>query len=151
MTSFSTLSRLLYVWPPVQQVNGIGSKQQLVYHLDIIAVKTSSLRPVTKVLKVGDSLPKDAVIKRSHSDCGQHVLMPNESGRDWFNLNQYPKVPGATWFAQAYVPTLRKLGEWRVFIIGGRPIYTVHTKYHEGKSTWSWEPVDSFYSLREFQ
>jgi len=101
--------------------------------------------------KVGDSLPKDAVIKWTHSDCRHYVLTPNESGQDWVNLIQYPKGPGATWFAQAYIPTLWKLGELRVFIIGGQPIYTMHTKYHEGKSTWSWEPVDSFYSLQEFQ
>jgi hypothetical protein len=62
-SNFHILSRLVYIWPPVQQVNGIGSKQQLIRHLDVIAVKMSSLRSQSKVLKEGDSIPKDAVIK----------------------------------------------------------------------------------------
>jgi len=150
-SNFHMLSRIVYLWPPVQQVNGIGSKQQLIRHLDVIAVKMSSLRPQSKVLKEGDSIPKDAVIKRTHSDCGVHILMPDEAGREWDDLRDDSNVPGSVWIAQAYVPTLRKLGEWKVILIGGRPVYTVHAKYNEGKATWSWEPVDSFYSLEEFR
>jgi hypothetical protein len=151
MSSHINLSRLVYMWPPLQQINSIGSKRQLIRHLDFTASKTSSLRPRTVILKDGDLIPNDAVIKRSHSDCGHHVLLVNDDGRNWESLNQHPKIPGAVWMAQAYVPTLRSLGEWRVFIVGGRAIYTVHTKYNEEKKTWTWEPVDDFYALEELR
>jgi hypothetical protein len=151
MSSCVNLSRLVYMWPSTRQINSVGSKQQFISHLDIIATKTSTLRPRTILLKNGNSIPKNAVIKRSHSDCGHHVLLPNNKGRNWESLNQHPKIPGAVWMAQTYVPTLRSLGEWRVFIVGGQTIYTVHTKYNEDKSTWSWEPVHDFYSLEELR
>jgi hypothetical protein len=151
MSSCVNLSRFVYMWPSIRQMNSIASKQQFISHLDIIAAKTSSLRPKTILLKDGDSFPKDAVIKRSHSDCGHHVLLPNNKGRNWESLNQHPKIPGAVWMAQTYVPTLQSLGEWRVFIVGGQAVYTVHTKYNEEKSTWFWEPVDDFYSLEELR
>jgi hypothetical protein len=133
----------------MNQINGIGSKHQLIIHLDIIASQNSFLRPTTKFLKFGDDIPKSTVVKRSHSDCGEHVLMPEDDGRNWHSFSQYPKIPGSVWFAQSHISTLRKHGEWRVIIIGGQPVYTVHTKYNEAKSTWSWEVVDSFYSLEE--
>lgn len=151
MTNFDILSRHLHAWPPVQQVNGIGSKHRLIRHLEFVASTMSSLRPVTIILNGGDLIPTTAVLKRSHSDCGEHVIMPGNSGRNWTYLNNYPPIHGATWFAQAHVPTLRTLGEWRVFIIGGKPIYVVHTKYNNEKETWSWEQTDSFYSLEEYQ
>jgi hypothetical protein len=80
MSSHVKLSRLVYMWPPLQQINTIGSKRQLISHLDFTASKTSSLRPKTIILKDGDSIPKDAVIKQSHSDCGHHVLLLNDDG-----------------------------------------------------------------------
>lgn len=145
------LSRLVYVWPPAQHVNGLGSKQRLIHHLDVIAGKTSSLRPQSKIIRDGDPIPKDAVLKRTHSDCGAHVIMPNDDvDRIWDTLNDNLNTPGSVWIAQALIPTLRKLGEWKVILIGGQPLYTVHAKYNEVKSTWSWEPVDSYYSLDEF-
>jgi hypothetical protein len=134
----------------MNQINGIGSKHQVIIHLDIIASKNSFLRPTTKFLEFGDIIPNNTVVKRSHSDCGEHVFMPTDNGRDWTTFSKYPKIPGSVWFAQSHIPTLRKLGEWRVIIIGGQPVYTVHTRYNEEKSTWSWEVVDSFYSLKEY-
>jgi hypothetical protein len=151
MTNFDKLSRYLHIWPPVQQVNGIGSKHRLIRHLDFIASITSSLRPVTKFLNPGDLIPNLAVLKRSHSDCGEHVIMPGQPGRDWSSLNNHPSIRGAAWFAQAHVPTLQTHGEWRVFIIGGKPIYVVHTKYNDEKKTWSWERTEGFYSLEEYR
>jgi hypothetical protein len=146
------LSRLVYIWPPAHHVNSLGSKQRLIHHLDVIAGQTSSLRPQSKILKDGDPIPKDAVIKRTHSDCGDHVIMPTDLGdRNWDNLNDNLHIPGSVWIAQALVPTLRKLGEWKVILIGGQPLYTVHAKYNDVKATWCWEPVDSFYSLDEFR
>ena len=111
----------------------------------------SLLRPESKVLRDGDPIPKDAVLKRTHSDCGHHVIMPSDDvDRTWDILNDDLNIPGSVWIAQALIPTLRKLGEWKVIIIGRQPLYTVHAKYNEVKATWSWEPVESFYSLAEF-
>ena len=150
MKNFNSLTRLLYTWPSVHQMNSIGAKHQLIFHLDIIAgTITHTFRPATKQLIPGDPIPANAVIKRSHSDCGQHVIMPDESGRDWESINQMPHVPDAIWFAQVYVPTLRTLGEWRVFIIGGHPAFVVHTRYNTDKSVWIRELVDTYYLLEE--
>jgi hypothetical protein len=135
----------------MQQINEIGSKMQLITHLDAIAdSETKTLRPCTKELKYGDFLPSNAVIKRTHSDCGFHVFKPKDSGRNWQNFSAMRQVPEAIWLAQTYIPALDKLGEWRVFIVGGEIIYTVHT-HHKGNAVWAWEAVDGFYSLQEFR
>jgi hypothetical protein len=51
--------------------------------------------------------------------------------------------------AQTYVETLKKRGEWRVFVIGGQIAYTVHTLRNREKKTWSWDVVRTYYSLEE--
>jgi len=120
--------------------------------LDIIAAMfTKTLRPQTIGLQIGDPIPANAVLKRTHSDSGNHVLIPGQPGRDWDSISKLPGVPKAVWFAQSYIPTLLKLGEWRTFIIGGSIAYTIHSVYNAAKSTWSWELTDSYYSLAELR
>jgi hypothetical protein len=152
IAGFKILNRIVYVWPPLSQVNEIGSKKDLLSNLDAIALTiTKTLRPKTKELQYGDDIPVNTVIKRSHSDCGLHVFRPGDAGRNWESFGRLTHVPGATWFSQTYVPALAKLGEWRVFIIGGEIIYTVHTRYDPEKGVWMWDPVNTYYSLRELR
>jgi hypothetical protein len=152
IAGFKILTRVVYVWPPFSQVNEIGSKKHLLFNLDAIALTiTKTLRPKTKELRYGDDIPANAMIKRSHSDCGLHVFRPGDVGRNWETFDKLTPVPGATWFSQTYVPALAKLGEWRVFIIGGEITYTVHTRYDPLKGIWTWEPVTAFYLLRELR
>jgi hypothetical protein len=152
IAGFKILTRITYVWPPFSQINEIGSKRDLLFNLDAIASTiTKTLRPKTKHLCYGEDIPANTVIKGSHSNCGLHVFRPGDAGRDWESLDKLTHVPDATWFLQTYVPALAKLGEWRVFIIGGKITYTVHTRYDQEKGIWTWEPVTAFYSLRELR
>ena len=45
----------------------------------------------------------------------------------WDYLRSNQEVSGSRWMAQSFVETLVKLGEWRVFIIGRKLVYMVHT------------------------
>lgn len=109
-----------------------------------------TMRPQWYILRNGNTISPNHVIKRTHSDCGNHVLKPGNPRRYWDYLAQH-QIPGSVWFSQEYIKELDVLGEWRVFIIGGNIVYIVHTKRHKNGSTWKWEPVHSFYSLKELE
>jgi hypothetical protein len=144
------LRAILYVWPPHEHLE-IGSKDQLMKNLDLVAkIRTNTDRPKWRILKDGDRLSHDLIIKRTHSDCGSHVLKPGNILRDWEYLRN-ETIPGSVWIAQTYVPHLCELGEWRVIIVGGEIIYIVHTDYDEDGDVWSWEPVRTYYSLKELE
>jgi glutathione synthase/RimK-type ligase-like ATP-grasp enzyme len=149
MKGIDVVCQYLYIWPPVNQVNDIGSKRRLMQHLTNIAATLKMIRPVTKVVTSRTNIPNNVVLKRSHSDAGQHVLMPNEQGRDWESLRLQMEIPGCVWMGQTLVPQLNDIGEWRVFLVGGRIVYCVHTRYNRVKRTWKWEPVMEYYSLDE--
>lgn len=151
MNGMDNISQYVYIWPPINQVNDIGSKKRLMQHLSNIAAISKTIRPVTKIISSQTHIPNNIVLKRSHSDSGQHVLMPNEQGRDWESLSRHMEIPGCVWMGQTLVPHLHDIGEWRVFIIGGRIVYCVHTRYNQGKRTWKWEPVTEYYSLNELK
>jgi hypothetical protein len=152
MLNYEILSRKVSIWSPFYQVNTIGSKVTLIQSLESIAEEiTKSCRPQSRVLTPGEALPSRAVLKRSHSDCGGHVLFPDQPGRTWDEMRSFSPHIRAVWFAQMLVPELERFGEWRVFIIGGKPIYVVHTRYNKQTAGWLWEPVDSYYSLRELR
>jgi hypothetical protein len=141
---------MLFVWPPLMHLK-IGSKERLMEHLDLIAqTKTYTCRPQWRILEDGDELSSEDVLKRTHSDCGSHVLKPGNPLRNWDYLRR-ETILGSVWLSQEYIPHLHRLGEWRVLIIGGEIIHTVHTIYDEDEETWSWETARTFYSLRELE
>lgn len=149
MASIEVARRHVYMWPPMEQIDTIGSKHRLLRHLDEIAKAMHTVRPKSKVLKRGDQISGNIVLKRSHSDSGLHVIMPHEGGRDWHSLQDQMEIPGCVWIGQTFVPELDEVGEWRVFFVGGRIIYCVHTKYHQERQTWKYESVTEYYSLDE--
>jgi hypothetical protein len=93
------------------------------------------------------------VLKRTHSDAAEHVLLPHDKAmqpkRNWEYLRSQMDIPGCQWMAQTYVETLKKRGEWRVFVIGGQIVYMLHTLRNREKKTWSWDVVRTYYSLEE--
>jgi hypothetical protein len=145
------LQRLVYMWPPPDQMQSIASKLHLVQNLDRIAARMKTIRPITQQLVEGQPLTGDFVIKRTHSDSGQHVLLPGDPNRNWLYLRRNRDVPESCWFGQSMVATLRNTGEWRVIIMDGKIICTFHTKYNEEKKTWRSEVVNDFYSLTELR
>ena len=52
---------------------------------------------------------------------------------------------------QSFVEPLVRLGEWRVFLIGGKVVYMVHTVKNRDRNTWSWDIVNTYYTLEELK
>jgi hypothetical protein len=146
------LQSIVYIWPPPQHVERMGSKMPLMKNLDFIAATvTNTKRPVTRILDVNQQIPDSIVIKRTHSDSGNHVLFPGNPLINREYLLSQLNIPGAVWFGQSYIPTLRHLGEWRVFIIGGQIIDIAHTRIHHETGCWKWERATRFWSLEELR
>ena len=152
MGGIAELQSLLHIWPPMDQVENMGTKTTLIENLDFVAAtKTKSKRPTTRPLNLQHAIPHAIVIKRTHSDCGQHVLFPGDELRNVEYLQSQMDIPGSMWFGQSYISTLREFGEWRVFIIGGRIIEIIHTKIHEETGLWKWQRAIRFWSLEELR
>jgi hypothetical protein len=147
------LRRGIRIWPHQDHVNTIGSKWELAQSLDIIAQKrTNTARPTTRLLVDGEKIVDAMVLKRTHSDAGEHVVLPwDVNRRNWEYLRSQLDVPGSQWIAQSFMEPLARLGEWRVFLVGGVMVYTVHTLKNRDRNTWSWDIVDTFYTLEELR
>ena len=147
------LKRGIRIWPHQDHVNTIGSKWELAQSLDIIAQKrTNTARPTTRLLVDGENIVDEMVLKRMHSNGGEHVVLPRDvNKRNWEYLRSHLDVPGSQWIAQSYMEPLAKLGEWRVFLVGGVIVYTVHTLKNQDRNTWSWDIVNTFYTLEELR
>jgi glutathione synthase/RimK-type ligase-like ATP-grasp enzyme len=119
--------------------------------LDLIAQeRTKTARPKTRLLVDGEKLLNVMVLKRTHSDAGEHVIIPSDTRRhNWEYLRSQLDVPNSRWMAQSFVEQLVRLGEWRVFVIGGKVVYTVHTLKNLERNTWSWDRAHTYYTLEE--
>jgi hypothetical protein len=150
--NMNDLKKCIFIWPDFNHVDTIGSKGTLYEHLNIIAravTRTTTLQ--FEVLKEGDKIKSNVMLKRSHSDAGEHVLGPLSGKQDWKYLSTNMKVPGCYWIAQKYCKTLIEYGEWRVFILGGRIFYVVHTLHNTTKGTWNGQKVTTWYTLDELR
>jgi hypothetical protein len=136
------------VWPTPIHVKDLANKLSLIRSLDWIAKKMESPRPKTVTLTRGDPIPDNVVLKRTHSDQGQHVLLPGMFN-GWNELDEGSE--GGVWFAQDYVDLLHKLGEWRVVMAGGEITYVIHTVYDTVEKTWSYDVVDDYISLKNLR
>ncbi|TDL13817.1 hypothetical protein BD410DRAFT_846594 [Rickenella mellea] len=141
------------VWPEPDQLIQIGDKFKFIQRLEDIARNvTRSKRPQTTLLKRDDDIPSDRVVKRSNSGNGNSVFMPCD-GRPpltWDDLES-PDTD-MQWFTQSLVVPLRDNGEWRVILVGGKPLYTIHT-LNQSKAdrspNWWPELVTKFYTLKQ--
>ena len=145
------LSEEVQFWPPVGQVRAAANKWQTSRHLQLLAKDFSRYAPATRLLRPGDEIHKTDVLKRSHSDCGLHVIFPSapSSHRTWDYLNS--KInPGTDefWMAQEFVPSLACIGEWRVFIVGGTIISVMHT-FKQGNGKWLGTAVEKYMTMEE--
>ena len=125
--------------------------KDLAQSLDLIAQeRTNTVRPRTRLLVDGEKILNAMVLKRTHSNTGEHVIVASDTHRcNWDYLRCQLGVPGSQWMAQSFVELLVRLGEWRVFLIGGRVVYTVHTLKNWEHNTWSWDMTHTFYMLEE--
>ncbi|KAF8556441.1 hypothetical protein OG21DRAFT_1506544 [Imleria badia] len=146
------LANQVQFWPPIEQVRSSASKWPTLCHLRIIAANQNRFTPSTIRLTEESEIPPNAVLKRSHSECGLHVILPDAKSaeRSWTYLKRHIH-DDEFWMAQEYVPSLDDIGEWRVIIIGGMILSVVHTyKAKQEKDViWMGAPVDTFLSLDE--
>jgi len=151
-SEISKLQEVVQLWPPQDQM---PDKFELIKRLDLVAARrTYSARPVTQRLTdVGDFDISRVVLKRTHSDMGQHVILPQD-GRVKYTqeyVEGHSEIPGCIWLVQSYVDTLAALGEWRVFIIGGQIVYIVHTRRNRTKGSWTAQTPINYYTLGELR
>ncbi|KAG9308767.1 hypothetical protein JVU11DRAFT_11559 [Chiua virens] len=158
----------VHIWPPILQVQMAAAKAQTVAMLDRIAAIHGWMRPSTTLIEDGAPIPIDTVLKRSHSDAGSNVILPpiavpdhmqdceerrtNLSRlRTWKELKECTTSSNQSWMSQEYVPTLRQLGEWRFFLVGGKIANVVHTYHDFDTCKWCGEFVTSFYTKNEIR
>ncbi|KAI5986610.1 hypothetical protein EDD15DRAFT_2373049 [Pisolithus albus] len=149
-TNLKTIRNVI-MWPPARELKRAGWKFPVIADLAAIAEsQVPSCPPVTTRLNTGDTIPQGTVLKRSQSDCSAHVIMPDAARmRTWsYLMSQAPA--GEIWMAQQHVPFLAKLGEWRVYIVGGKIVQVVHT-YRTGNGSWHGRQVQGYWSLDELQ
>lgn len=120
------LESIMPVWPPSREMLHASIKFNVIVNLDQISSgMVNSPRPQTTLLSRADASQsfEGWILKREGSDCNRHVLLPGKV--DPFNL---PLDKGHfRWLKQSYVPTLQKLGEWRIVLVDCQPLWVVHT------------------------
>ena len=146
------LSSQTQIWPPIKPAKLSANKWTTITHLQMIARRMGGFAPVTTLLRDGDPISSGVVLKRSHSDCGEHVILPSASARNrsWPHLTRLTSKD-TFWMSQEYVPSLEKMGEWKAFIIGGKIIAVMHSRKVPSSGEWKGEQVDAFVTLDEMR
>ncbi|KAG6380436.1 hypothetical protein JVT61DRAFT_8574 [Boletus reticuloceps] len=161
------LARVVKFWPPIPQVRTAAHKWLTTPILDMIAAANGWRRPKTTVLTPGGVIPTGTMLRRSHSNYGDFVILPPESvvgdgavadkkrrqlegHRSWSELKSRTSSGEQRWASQEYVETLKTLGEWRCFVLGGHIALVVHTIYKPDEH-WEGKRVWQFKSLRQIR
>ena len=116
------------IWPPISELLRSRHKYNVICNLDDIARGiTNTSRPQTALLSENHSID-GCVLKREGSDFGNHFYGPEKtckltSSRIQEMANEEP----FRWMKQRFVPALKRIGEWRVIIVGSRILYIVNT------------------------
>ena len=103
----------------------------------------------------GQDIPENIILKRSHSECGMHVILPTAPSihRIWRYLNAH-SGKGEFWMAQRYIQSLDQIGECRVFLVGETMCSIMHTYKMAGKNwkgDWAGTMMDTFLTLGEIR
>ncbi|KAF8452839.1 hypothetical protein L210DRAFT_846317 [Boletus edulis BED1] len=138
------LARVVSFWPPIPQVRAAAHKWSTTSMLDMIAAANGWQRPKTTVLTPGGVIPTGTMLKRSHSNCGDDfVILPPESDlRSLSELKSRTSSGEQRWASQEYVETLKTLGEWRCFVLGGHIAFVVHTIHKPDPPSPPCDPID---------
>ncbi|KII83012.1 hypothetical protein PLICRDRAFT_180816 [Plicaturopsis crispa FD-325 SS-3] len=119
------LSEQTPIFPPPRDVISSGVKFDVILELDEVARSLGHPRPTSVLSLHNPILPSSQklVYKREGSDGNAHVIHV-EAGAPPPEL---PLVPGLRWFVQPYNHDLLRSGEWRVYFLNGKIIWTAHT------------------------
>ncbi|KAF9230949.1 hypothetical protein BU15DRAFT_82991 [Melanogaster broomeanus] len=163
--TLSMLMRVVHIWPPVPSVRMAAHKWRTVRIMEMAAYANGWQRPHTDILTDSCEIREGTILKRSHSNCGNHVILPEQvitgssvseneahqqlrAQRSWTHLNANTHSGDEQWVSQEYVETLRTLGEWRCFLVGGHIINIVHT-FEDEDGNWVGRRAWRFMSLKE--
>ncbi|KAF7969775.1 hypothetical protein HWV62_25997 [Athelia sp. TMB] len=164
LCNIQSLSWAIAMWPPVQESLYSKRKYELIKDLDEIARKsTATCRPVTRLITSDLPHPLSSnenpnVVKREESNACKNIHFPEvvEKLDEKEIIDMYPRDGRPRWMLQSYVPYVTRVGEWRMFMRGGRMMQGVITTPQEGRGKnceadvkWSWTMVVGQYSLRE--
>ncbi|KAJ7462510.1 hypothetical protein FB451DRAFT_1180803 [Mycena latifolia] len=141
-----SLSSILLVWPPPRHALFLRHKYQVIQQLDLIArTITMTNRPRTTILTSVTDFTACTVLKREGLCQSKHRHFydgPSSISTDILTslINHNTTIlaprgdasdnPGADnmiWMVQDVVEPLRTIGEWRVFVVGGKIIGIVGT------------------------
>jgi hypothetical protein len=143
------LDRRIAVWPPVEELLWSSHKLNVIKVLDEIAAIKKTPRPWTQLLTKGFKPTSETFLKREGSDCSNHALKPSQVAKlPQKDLAKKAQEAPYRWMVQQYVPALREVGEWRVILVGGRIVYTVHTR-EGGNNNLAFGLRSGAYSLAE--
>lgn len=121
LTALDAISKHLAIWPPMAEQAWLAEKIGLMRVLEAAVPydeRPQSLeRPLWHTVK-----SSKRVYKRSHSSCGQHVLLPTSKRRE---PSLHARNPLVTWHVQEYNPLLHSLGELRVVVTSGDQVASV--------------------------
>ncbi len=106
-------------------------------------------RPRTNTLNRGDVILEGTVLKRTHSDSQNHIILTDSPLHSWPSMEPGPSE--STWLSQGYIPALREIGEWRVVIVNETIQYVVHMipQMKDQIQVLSSKLVEDYYSLVE--
>jgi hypothetical protein len=152
------LNELMLIWPSPQEQLSTRQKFGLVRRLDHIAqTVTHTHRPHTAVLKPNTPLPLSTnsnpkVLKRECSDCSSHVYLPDRVATMTPKKirEMLKKDPSWRWILQDYVTYLRKVGEWRVFMLDGKALHTICTTVTID-GLWEWDFKYASHTLEQMK
>jgi hypothetical protein len=129
INSLRYLDRRIAVWPPVEELLWSSHKLNVINLLDEMARAKQTPRPWTALLEKGFKPSHETFLKREGSDCSTHALNPTKVAKlKQSDLSKKAAERPYRWMVQQYVPTLQSVGEWRAILVGGRIVYTVHTR-----------------------
>lgn len=155
LSKITELAGSIWFWPPLAETLLAGEKLKLAHALDYIAKTVTQSRRPTTIQWNGESFTPGQVYKREFSAYGDHVFVPS-GGAPTLTLAQKTELRSFLksdfkWLAQTYEPLLREFGEWRIFMIGGEPVLTLHTHYGGRDHGWYWEIREAGYTLAEMR
>lgn len=126
------------IWPTTAEQDLMLDKLAFIRQLDKIASDSNIPRPGTYTLAGAERLAKEyqtssLVLKRNGSGCHRHIRLPPLSLPLINNIQDAKLGAIAAWFAQDYVPSLRTMGELRVFLFdeGSNPEIILATKFKD--------------------
>ncbi|KAK7676833.1 hypothetical protein QCA50_006320 [Cerrena zonata] len=124
------------IWPPIAPSREGAIKNHRIQMLDYISTYITRTPRPESMLWDGQHVPHGKVLKRTHSAFGNHVFLPTAPPPSVQQLQGLCDLPGRQWIVQDWVPTLRQLGEYKVYFVEGEIVWVSVARFNENTSGW---------------